>query len=134
MPPSTIGEMVADKTPHCAAPDDTIRMAYITMTAKSVGCLPVVNDAGQLVGMLSERDVIRRSVIVYRPSEDTPVSNIMTKDPKWLPPEAEPSQAIEMMMEGGFRHLPVVDEGKVLGVVSVRDFDIRDHSVVKPPL
>ena len=130
---STLADMIADRPLHTTSPDDSVRIACITMSAKNIGALPVVNDNGDLVGMLSERDVIRRSVIVYRPSEETPVKNIMTADPKWLPPEAEPPEAVQIMLEGGFRHLPVCTDGHVVGIVSIRDFDLRDNSVIDRP-
>ena len=129
MIPTTLGEMIAGQKLLTVAPGDSVRAACILMSSGNVGALPVVDEDGALVGMISERDVIKRSVIVYRPSEETPVSLIMTRDPRWLPPDAPPRAAADAMREGGFRHLPVCGEGGLMGIVSVRDFDVAGNPV-----
>lgn len=126
MTPTTLSEMIADRPIHTVSEDETVRLACVAMTSRSVGALPVVDKHDRLVGMISERDVIRRSVIVYRPSEDTPVSTIMTRNPVFLPPDATPGDALDAMQKGGFRHLPVCADGQVMGIVSIRDFDLRE--------
>ena len=68
---STLADMIADKPVHKTSPDDTVRTACIIMSSANIGALPVVDDNGDLVGILSERDVIRRSIIVYHPSDET---------------------------------------------------------------
>ncbi|MEO1640544.1 MAG: CBS domain-containing protein [Pseudomonadota bacterium] len=125
MEPTSLLEMISDMDVHTVHPDDTVRSACLTLSAKSIGALPVVQNDGRLVGILSERDVLRRSVVVYRPPEKTTVSEIMTRDPICLPPDAHPSQALDAMQKGKFRHVPVCEDGMLLGIVSIRDFDIR---------
>lgn len=122
MKSTTLAQMINGRRVHTIGPCETIRHACITMTSLNVGALPVVEEGGALLGMLSERDVIQRSVIVYRPSESTKVRNIMTPNPKWLPPEANPEDALQIMIRGGFRHLPICSQGRVTGIVSIRDF------------
>jgi len=122
MKPSTLNDMIADQRVHKTSPDDSVRTACIIMTSANVGALPVVDDNSDLVGILSERDVIQRSVIVYRPSSTTLVKQVMTPNPQWLPPDAKPIEAYHIMSKGKFRHLPVCVDGKVLGIVSIRDF------------
>jgi CBS domain-containing protein len=126
----TLADMITDMQVHTVSPKETLRNACIMMSSANVGALPVVNDEGALVGMLSERDVIQRSVIVYRPSESTQVDKVMTPDPKWLPPEAKPDEAQRIMLAGHFRHLPVCKKGQVIGIVSLRDFDMRSKSIL----
>jgi CBS domain-containing protein len=118
---------------HKTSPDDTVRDACIIMSAANVGALPVVNEGGELVGIISERDVIRRSIIVYRPAEETPVKQMMTLNPQWLSPDAKPTEAVQIMTNGRFRHLPICEEGQVLGMVSIRDFNPQDTLIVKQP-
>lgn len=130
---STLADMIADKPVHKTSPDDTVRTACIIMSSANIGALPVVDNNGDLVGILSERDVIRRSIIVYRPSEDTPVKQIMTRNPKWLPPDAKPPEAVQVMLKGGIRHLPICTDGRVVGVVSIRDFDQGGNSIIDRP-
>ena len=126
----TLADMINGMRVHKVSPAETVRDACIKMSSANIGALPVVNDDGALVGMLSERDVIQRSVIVYRPSETTRVDRIMTPDPHWLPPDAKPDQAHQAMLAGRFRHLPVCDDGQVVGIVSLRDFDLRSKSIL----
>lgn len=126
---STLSDMIADQRVHKTSPDDTVRTACIIMTSANVGALPVVDDSGSLVGILSERDVIQRSVIVYRPSTTTLVKQVMTPNPQWLPPEAKPVEAYQIMSKGKFRHLPVCVDGQVLGIVSIRDFIPPSNSI-----
>ncbi|MEO0379699.1 MAG: CBS domain-containing protein [Pseudomonadota bacterium] len=130
MTKNTLAQMIDGRMTHTIGPDDTIRNACITMTSANVGALPVVRLDGQLLGILSERDVIKRCVIVARSPEDTKVRQVMTTDPKWLPPEARPDEALQLMLKGRFRHLPVCDEGKVSGVVSIRDFSPKSSSLL----
>lgn len=127
---ASLAEMIAGMRVHSVSPEETVRNACITMTSANVGALPVVDNAGQLVGMLSERDVIQRSIIVYRPSKTTRVDKVMTPNPKWLPPEASPMEAHQVMLEGRFRHLPVCVGRQVVGIVSIRDFDLPSQNML----
>lgn len=111
-------------------PEETVRGACIAMTSINVGALPVVGPDNVLLGMISERDIIKRSIIVYRPSESTQVRQVMTPNPKWLPPEARPKDALQVMAKGGFRHLPVCRNGIIIGIVSIRDFIPKDTSLL----
>lgn len=127
---STLGQMVEGQKVLTIGPEETVRSACIAMTSANVGALPVVGPDNVLIGMISERDVIKRSIIVYRPSETTQVRQVMTPNPKWLPPEARPEDALQMMAKGGFRHLPVCREGIIMGIVSIRDFTQKNSSLL----
>jgi len=129
MKPSKLGDMIAGKRVHKTSPDDTVRTACIMMTSANVGALPVVDDHNVLIGILSERDVIQRSVIVYRPSTTTLVKQVMTPNPQWLAPEANPDEAYQIMSKGKFRHLPICADGQLLGIVSIRDFVPASNSL-----
>jgi CBS domain-containing protein len=101
------------------------------MASANVGALPVTDSQGALVGILSERDVIQRSIIVYRPSATTLVKQVMTPNPQWLGPEARLDEAYHTMIKGKFRHLPVCEDGRLLGIVSIRDFIPQNSSLVE---
>ena len=118
-----LGDMIAGQQLLTIGPDDSVREACVVMATGNIGALPVVGPKGQLIGMLSERDVIKRSVIVYRPSATTKVREIMTPDPQFLSLGARPREAAHIMREGGFRHVPVCDGQRLVGIVSIRDFD-----------
>lgn len=87
------------------------------MHERRVGAV-VVLDAGRLVGILTERDVLRA---VATAGLDGPVSACMTHAPDTIEPHETTSHAASLMIHGGFRHLPVVDGSRVVGIVSIRD-------------
>jgi CBS domain-containing protein len=96
------------------------------MIEAGVGAV-LVQDGERLVGILSERDVVGRVVVKGRDPQKTMVSEIMTGDVRTVSEGASLLSALEVMHEGRFRHLPVVDgSGKVIGMLSVRDV-LRDR-------
>ena len=88
------------------------------MVAKDVGAV-VVLDGDELVGILTERDVLRAVADGIR--DDTRVADRMTRQPDTIEPDESMQQAAVLMIHGGFRHLPVVDGGAVVGMLSIRD-------------
>jgi CBS domain-containing protein len=87
------------------------------MNERRVGAV-VVTEGDRLVGIVTERDVLRA---VATGSVDGPVSDAMTHSPETIGPEESAGHAAALMIHGGFRHLPVVDGGDVVGMVSIRD-------------
>lgn len=102
-------------------PDATIIEALQLMADKNVGAVIVLADDGALVGILSERDYARKIALKGRTSADTAVSEIMTSSVSTVSPDASVDDCMEMMTEGRFRHLPVVEDGAVVGVISIGD-------------
>jgi CBS domain-containing protein len=102
-----------------AEPLERLTDVAARMRANRVGAVAVLDD-GQLVGILSERDLLRALADGLNPRV-TPVSASMTPDPRTIGPDDLASEAAELMIERGVRHLPVVKDGRVLGVISARD-------------
>ena len=102
------------------APDASVYQAINIMAEKSIGALPVIAD-GQLVGMLSERDYARKVVLQSRSSKDTLVSEIMTTPGVSVSPSNTVEDCMRIMTLQLIRHLPVVDEGRIIGIVSMGD-------------
>jgi CBS domain-containing protein len=100
------------------SPDTTIADAARRMIAREAGAAVVIDD-GALVGVISERDLMRAIPDGCRP--ETPVHDRMTRHVTTASPRTSVAEAMAIMIEGRFRHLPVVEEGRVLGVVSMRD-------------
>ena len=98
------------------APSDSVFSALQLMAAKSIGFVVVI-DGGTLVGVLSERDYARKVILQGRSSKDTTVREIMTTNVVSVSPQNTIPQCMALMHEKGFRHLPVVDSGKVIGVL-----------------
>lgn len=102
-----------------APPDTTVGKAARLMLGKSVGALLVVED-DRLVGICTERDIVFRVVAKGLDSDHTRVAEVMTPAPVTITPEKPFGSALLAMYEKGFRHLPVVKDGKVVGIVSSR--------------
>src|SRR5689334_18713468 len=96
-------------------PDTTIADAARRMVAREAGAAVVLQDGG-LVGVISERDLIRAIPDACRP--ETPVSERMSRDVMTASPKTSVPEAMAIMVDGHFRHLPVVEAGRVLGMVS----------------
>ncbi len=101
------------------APEDTLGFAAEQMAERDVGAV-VVLDYGRLIGILSERDILR-AVAGRVHSSEARVREWMTADPKTATPQASPEEAARVMVENGFRHLPVVEDDQAVGIVSIRD-------------
>ena len=101
------------------APEAMIRQAAALMMSAEVGSVAVEVD-GALEGILTERDVLR-AVAADAELDLDPTSSWMTGSPDPFSPETEAREAAEWMLATGFRHLPVVENGEVLGIVSIKD-------------
>lgn len=100
--------------------DAKVREAAKIMYENRIGCLPVVNRAGKLLGIVTERDML--FALGKGAEADMEIWEIMSENPLRVKVGAPIIEAIRLMKEGNVRHLPVVDEGgKVVGVVSLRD-------------
>jgi CBS domain-containing protein len=105
--------------PRQVAPQQTVREAVELMQRERVGCL-VVCENEKLKGIFTERDLLRR-VLAAGKSLDIPVSECMTTSPAVVDPREAVSSALRRMEEGGYRHLPVVEQtGKAVGILSVK--------------
>ena len=101
------------------SPAATVAEAATVMGGRQVGSA-LVMDEGELAGIFTERDILRALSQDFD-APGHPVSHWMTKDPSCIAPEASVGDALNRMLDGGFRHFPVSDGGKVIGVVSMRD-------------
>src|ERR1700704_6229282 len=106
-------------TLHTVSPDTTVGEAVALMAQHRIGST-VVMDGTRLAGIFTERDTVR----AISQSHDAPaheVSSWMTRDPMTVGPDDDVETALNTMLEHGFRHLPVVEAGEVIGIVSIRD-------------
>ena len=105
---------------HAISPDDPVEVAAHTLRRQKVDVLEVVED-GRLIGVISVRDIVTRLGVDYRSKLDRPVREFMTPRPETLPPDAPITFAINKMDVGGYRHVPVVQGSRMVGVVSAGD-------------
>jgi len=104
---------------HTVEPEDTVGEAVAVMAQHRVGSV-LVMEGPKLLGIFTERDTVRALSL----SHDAPRHQIlswMTHDPKTVSPDKDADEALRFMLDNGFRHLPVVEDGKVVGIVSMRD-------------
>jgi CBS domain-containing protein len=118
----TVRQLLEAKAPEVFAigPDAPVIDAIRLMAEKRIGAV-VVMQAGKLVGILSERDYARKIVLQGRSSKDTPVRDIMTGDVISVGLNDTTDRCMQLVTDKRIRHLPVLDGGNVLGVVSIGD-------------
>lgn len=109
-----------DQTVFTIAPTSSVFEAVRVMTDKNIGAL-LVAEGTQVVGIISERDCARKVTLRSRSPRDTPVRDIMTPDVMYVRPEHTTEECMALMTENRLRHLPVMDGGKLLGLVSIGD-------------
>ena len=120
--PDPVSLIVKQKTSnvwHCS-PDTLVFDAIKQMADHNIGALPVL-EAGRLVGMLSERDYTRKVVLRHRSSKETRVGEIMDTSFVCVAPGDSIDECLHLMTDKRIRHLPVMEEGKVVGIVSIGD-------------
>ena len=117
------GQLIA-KLPRTA----TVRDAAVLMCDRSISAV-LITDGEKLEGIFTVRDVARRVVAADLPL-DTTLAEVMTANPQTVTPEELPLRGLRLMHEGGFRHLPVIADGKIAGVVSRRDFFREDENLL----
>lgn len=117
---TTIREILGGRRLHSVAPSETLANAARIMADNRVGAVAVVRGDG-LVGILTERDIVFRAVARGLPPEDTEVAEIMTGKPVTVDIDDAISDALATKLGDAFRHLPVMEAGRVVGLLSYRD-------------
>jgi CBS domain-containing protein len=116
----TLRDLVKDRRFYSVDASRTVLEAARYMMEHNVGAVPVLRN-GDLVGILSERDIMNRVVAVGRTPGTTAVSEVMTANPRAVPADETIEECLFIMREFGFRHLPIVDGKELKGLVSLRD-------------
>lgn len=116
-----IPDVVRNQRLVTLAPSNNVREAARFMQYRNVGAV-LVMEGEKLVGIFTERDMVGRVVADGLDPDVTPLSQVMTANPMTVSPGELAPVALRMMDDRGFRHLPVVDNGRVVGIVSRRDF------------
>lgn len=105
---------------YSVTPTTSVLEAIKLMAEKGIGAL-VVLDNGRLAGIVSERDYARKVVLLERSSSDTPISEIMTADVLTVSPRDSSQDCMQLMTDRHLRHLPVLAEGELIGLLSIGD-------------
>lgn len=117
-----LSDIVCNQNPLTLPASASVRTACEQMAQRRAGSVLVTNDEGRLVGIFTGRDVVARVVAVGRNAQKTPLGEVMTPDPIRMTPQQTAIDALRLMWDGGFRHVPLVDGVKLVGVVSRGDF------------
>lgn len=117
----TVFQSISRKHVISLGPQASVRDAACMMTRANCGSVLVMEPPDILLGILTERDLMTRVLARGLDPDRTPTREVMTPNPICVPPETLVSDAIVMMLERGFRHLPLLAGKKILGVFSVRD-------------
>ena len=122
-----IYDLVKDQETYRADVNQTVLELAQAMVERNIGAVPVL-DNGELVGIFSERDLMRRVVVASRDPRTTQVRQVMTTDPLTVTPHETVESCMMLMRRHGFRHLPICDGRVLKGIVSLRDIMLNDIS------
>lgn len=122
----TMGDLVKDQQPLALPPGTSVAEACAAMRARRVGAV-LVAEGDRLVGIFTGRDALR-CLAEALDARVTTLAQVMTPKPTTLPPHQGAMEALRVLDDGGFRHLPVCEEGRVVGIVSRYDFRAREHA------
>src|SRR5512139_2774516 len=117
-----LSDVILDQRPLVMNEKATVQEACRAMRDSRAGSVLVTDDNGGLAGIFTGRDAVCRVVAADRHPSSTVLADVMTREPITLKPEETAIDALRLMWDGGFRHVPLVARGKILGVVSRGDF------------
>ena len=109
-------------------PDESVAVAARTLTHYNIGALPVCKSDGQLCGVVTDRDIVTRCLASERKPESTKVREVMTGWVVSATPDMDAGRAADLMGRQQVRRLPVVENGRLCGIVSLGDLAIREQS------
>jgi CBS domain-containing protein len=121
MPERSIRSLIKRQKILVAAGTTTVTDAARMMQQHKVGAVMVVDSRDHLSGIFTERDALFRVIAAGRDPATTRLADVMTKNPQTVSPDKPVGHALHMMYEGGFRHVPVIEKGRPIGMVSARD-------------
>ncbi len=115
-----VPDIIDNQELRTLSPDATVREAVKMMAGRKIGAVLITRD-GKLAGIFTERDVLTRIVDAGLDPDKTKLEEVMTPDPDTLAPNDQAMDALAQMSSRGYRHLPVVDNKQLVGIVSIRD-------------
>jgi CBS domain-containing protein len=118
--PRTIRMIIEDQAPLIAQGETTVGEAARLMQQNGVGAVMVVEN-GKLVGIVTERDALYKVMAKGLDAESTRIAQVMTRNPQTIHPDKPFEDALRIMHASSFRHVPVVEDGRPIGMVSARD-------------
>ena len=123
---STIRHLLKDRETYTVDSQQTVLEVARFMVERNIGAVPVLDARGKLVGIFSERDIMKRVLAEGKDPKNSKVSEVMTPDPLVVTADESFENCMLLMKQHGFRHLPIMDEHKLLGLVSLRDLLLHE--------
>ena len=120
-----IGELVENRPVYSVPLSASVAEAVAYMTERKVGAVSVL-EGDRLVGIFSERDLMKRVVVAGRDPRQTPLAEVITRDLLVADADESPAACLQRMRQAGIRHLPVFLAGRLLGLVTMRDLLLAD--------
>jgi CBS domain-containing protein len=116
----SVARIISGRTLVTQPPTATVREAARVMAERCIGAVPVV-EGRNLIGIFTERDIVAKVVALGRDIDRSRLEEVMTRRPETVSMHCPLPEVLDVMISGGFRHLPVMSAGEVVGVVSMRD-------------
>jgi len=117
-----ISDIVKDQKPLVLPPTATVEQACLGMLERPCGAVLVADETSRLLGIFTGRDAVGRVLAMRRDASRTKLADVMTRNPSTLPSGSTAIEALRLMQDCGIRHVPIVEDGKVRGIVSQGDF------------
>lgn len=117
-----LDEIVRRRNPATLSHTATVQEACCLMRDRRIGAILVTDTEDRLVGLVTGRDIVTRVAAEALNPATTPLAKVMTRNPDTLKPTAHAIDALRMMQDGGYRHMPIVESNCILGIVSSADF------------
>ena len=116
---------IMTRDPKTAQLDCTLEEIAALMKAEDVGAIPVIDDDRELIGIVTDRDIVIRCIADGKEASDTTVEDILSEDLTTIEPNADVQEAARLMAEKQIRRLPVVKDGELIGMVSIGDISVK---------
>ena len=123
-----VAALIRNQVVLALPPQATVRAACQRMRERYVGSVLVTDERDHLVGIFTERDAVCRVLAESRDADRTTLAEVMTTEVATVSPQATALDALRLMQDGGFRHVPVVAGRRVVGIVSYTDFRRQEHA------
>lgn len=126
----TVSDLIGQQELAQLPPHAAVREAVRLMAERRIGAI-LVMEAGGLAGIFTERDIVNRVVAAGRDPDGTELAEVMTPNPRTIESAAPALTALRVMQNGQFRHLPVMRNGRLSGILSLRDFASSEYAAIE---
>lgn len=113
--------------PTCAEPETTVEEIATLMKEEDIGCVPVIDEDGQVAGVITDRDIVLRCIAEGKDPAECRADDVISPQSVTISPNADTKEAARLMADRQIRRLPVVENGKLVGMLSLGDVAVKEH-------